>query len=456
MTQSNVPNLYRALKVPEFSSGAEADAATNAVLRRFSPETLLGGYLVGPENRLAELAYRLAVDGVPVFDRPIGAATLDPVESAVQEPSRADVEILLHAAQDGRLDSVLDRQSAPIVPTDVLFDMAAFNAARRSPDAPAILGYRPLESLNFSAPLVFYGPSGSGKTRLVEGICQRRRTLEPQKPVFYLSAADFSRSAINAIQRNQTLLFRQLVAQSQALAIENADILAEKETAQFETLAILDEAIRAKKLVVFSFSRHPATIPGFLPDLAARFSSGLLIPVNLPTEETKRVVVDLIAPKLGLRLNEETRRLCVQRLPSTIGAICGTLAQASQTFATSENALTIDNLDDFLARRNPDATWTFDRIVKTVAKYFAVSVVDMRGKKRSKTLVLARSFVVFFARRLTNATFREIGRQFSNRDHSTMIHATRELNEALKNDEELQRHAREIARLLNAEGSLSF
>ena len=453
LTRSDSLNSYHAIEIPAPLSD---DAATNAAVRRYSPESLLGGFLVGPENRLAELAYRLAVDGVPVFDRPIGATSLDPVETAVQEPSRADVEILLHAAQDGLLDSVLNRPNAPKVPANVLFDMATFNAARRSPDAPAILGYRPLESLNFSAPLVFYGPSGSGKTRIVEGICQIRRTREPQKSVFYLSAADFARSAANAIQRNQTLLFRQLITQAQVLAIEDADILSEKEAAQFEALAALDESIRAQKLVVFSFSRNPTTIPGFLPDLAARFSSGILIPVNLPTEETKRVVVDLVASKLATPLDEETRQRCVQRLPSTIGAICGTLVQAAQTLATSGKTLSIDNLDDFLARRNPNATWTLDRIIKTVAKYFAVSVVEMRSKKRSKTLVLARSFVVFFARKLTNATFREIGRQFSNRDYSTMIHSTRELTETLENDEELQRHAREIARLLDAEDSLSF
>ena len=201
---------------------------------------------------------------------------------------------------------------------------------------------------------------------------------------------------------------------------------------------------------------NPSTISGFLSDLAARFSSGLLIPVNLPTDETKRVVVDRIASKLALPLDEEMRQLCVQRLPSTVGAICGSLVQAAQTLAISQSALTIDNLDDFLAKRNPDATWTLDRIVKTVAKYFAVSVVETRSKKRSKTLTLARSFVVFFARKLTNATYREIGRQFSNRDHSTMIHATRQLVKALQNDEELQRHAREIARLLNAEDSVAF
>ena len=452
MARPNSPNLYHDLEIPTSLNENNADAVPNP----FSPEELLGGFLIGPENGLAELAYRLAADGVPIFDRPIGLSSLDPVEAAVQEHSRADVEILLHAAQDGLLGSVLDQPNGAKISASILFDMATFNASRRSPETPSILGYRHLESLSFSAPLIFYGSSGSGKTRLIEGICQIRRTKEPQKTVFYLSASDFSTSAINAIQRNQTLLFRQLVAQAHVLAIEDSDILAEKETAQLEMLATLDEAIRAQKLVIFSFSRNPSTISGFLSDLAARFSSGLLIPVNLPTDETKRVVVDRIASKLALPLDEEMRQLCVQRLPSTVGAICGSLVQAAQTLAISQSALTIDNLDDFLAKRNPDATWTLDRIVKTVAKYFAVSVVETRSKKRSKTLTLARSFVVFFARKLTNATYREIGRQFSNRDHSAMIHATRQLVKALQNDEELQRHAREIARLLNAEDSVAF
>ena len=138
MARPNSPNLYHDLEIPTSLNENNADAVPNP----FSPEELLGGFLIGPENGLAELAYRLAADGVPIFDRPIGLSSLDPVEAAVQEHSRADVEILLHAAQDGLLGSVLDQPNGAKISASILFDMATFNASRRPPETPSILGYR--------------------------------------------------------------------------------------------------------------------------------------------------------------------------------------------------------------------------------------------------------------------------------------------------------------------------
>ena len=457
LTNSNYSDLYRVVNLPSFPFHSEGDAVgANDVVKRFSPSELLGGFLVGPENRLVELAYRFAINGVPIFDRAIGATSLDPVVRVSAEPSRADVELLLRAAKEGNVDSFFERDKATPAPSSPLFDMARFNAERRSPDVPAIRGYRRLEELTFLTPLVVYGPSGSGKTSIVEGICQSRRVSEPQKTLYYLSAADFSRSLTDSIRRDQTRLFRQLLSQAHVIAIEDADLFSEKDTTQQEFLPILDDAIRTRKLVILTFSRNPATIQGFIPDLAARLVGGLLIPTYSPTDETMRVVVDRVASQLALPFNDEMRELCVQKIPSSIGVICATLVQAAHTLAATRQPLTLEFLDEFLSHRNPSASWSLERIVKTVAKYYAVSVVEMRSKKRSKTLALARSCVVFLARRLTNATFQEIGRQFSNRDHSTMIHAAHEIEEALKTDEELKFHLREITRLLKAENHISF
>ncbi|MGI6400918.1 MAG: helix-turn-helix domain-containing protein [Thermoguttaceae bacterium] len=457
MTRFNYPDIYRVLELPSFPLQADENGQTvEPVPNRFSSDELLGGFLVGPENRLAELAYRLAVDGTPVFDRPIGATALEPVETAMREPSRADIEFLFRAAQEGKTDALFDRENATSSPASPLFDMARFNATSNLQQAPKILGYRRLEDLDYLSPLVFYGPSGSGKTRVIEGICQRRRVLEPRKTLYYLSASDFARSLADAIRRRQTELFRSLFAQARVIAIEDADLLSERESAQEEFLPILDAAIRAKKLVILSFSRNPATIHGLLPDLAARLASGLLIPTNSPTEETQRVVVDRVVDKLMLPMTDEMRELCAQRLPPTIGAICAALVQVASEAAMTKTPLSIESLDNFFVRRKFERTWSLDRIVKTVAKYFAIPVSEMRSKKRTKTLVLARKCVVFFARQLTDATYQEIGRQFSNRDHSTMIHATNGLEKALRKDKELKFHLHEIARLLKAENYLFF
>jgi len=446
--QNNRSNgFYRVLPLPLFPTDSEASATPDP----FSSDALLGGFLVGSENRMAELATRLAIDGVPVFDRPLGNAPLDAVASSARTPTRADVEILLNAAENGsQRTSDIFRDSFE----SALFNAPLFNASRRDATRPAIVGYVPFERVDFLAPLVFYGPSGSGKTRLVEGICQRRRLAAPNKTTYLLPASDFIQALNDAIRRDQTELFRSLFMQASVVAIENADLLSEKEAAQSEFLSLLDAAIKTRKLVVLTFSQLPSAISGFTPDLEARLSSGLLVPTRLPTAETKGEVVDRVARKLGLNLSDDARELCVERLPSSIGGACAALVQAAREFSTLRSTPTYENFEAFFTRREPVREWTLQQIAHTVAKYFSVSVVAMRSKSRSKTLVLARRFVVFFARRLTDATFQEIGRQFSDRDHSTMIYAVKEIEDAYRNDEETRFHLLAVAKLLRAEEKL--
>jgi len=455
--------LRRVLALPTFP--AVSDDGVPLEADPFSPNALLGGFVAGPENRLAELAVRFAVDGVPIFERPLGAP-LDPDDATRfgGSSSRSDLETLFRQAADDATNAdfdaifdrdavrVDDRQSPTLFPLD---GRGATNGSDSTASArratPRVVGWRPLEDASFFTPLVFYGPSGSGKTRLVEGICQRRRLAEPNKTLYYLSGADFARALANAIQRDQTQIFRTLLTQARVVAIENADVLAERDAAQSEFLPILDAAARERKLVIVTLTKAPDEIRGFSPELAARLGAGLLVPTRLPTRETKRFVVERAAAKLGLRLDDATIDFCVENSPASVGGVCGTLVQAAQEFASRTRSPSAENFRALLEARNPEPTWTLDRVLKTVAKQFSVSVVEMRSKKRSKTLVLARNVVFYLARKLTDATFQEIGREFSNRDHSTTLRGARDVAEALETDAELRLQVREIVEKLRAE-----
>ncbi len=463
MSVASSAPLRRVLALPTFPAVSDDGVALEA--DPFSPNALLGGFVAGPENRLAELAVRFAVDGVPIFERPLGAP-LDPDDATRfgGSSSRSDLETLFRQAADDATNAdfdaifdrdavrVDDRQSPTLFPLDgrdATNGSDSTASARRA--TPRVVGWRPLEDASFFTPLVFYGPSGSGKTRLVEGICQRRRLAEPNKTLYYLSGADFARALTNAIRRDQTQIFRTLLTQARVVAIENADVLAERDAAQSEFLPILDAAARERKLVIVTLTKAPDEIRGFSPELAARLGAGLLVPTRLPTRETKRFVVERAADKLGLRLDAATVDFCVENSPASIGGVCGTLVQAAQEFANRTRSPSSENFRALLEARNPEPTWTLDRVLKAVAKQFSVSVVEMRSKKRSKTLVLARNVVFYLARKLTDATFQEIGREFSNRDHSTTLRGARDVAEALETDAELRLHVREIVEKLRAE-----
>ena len=429
-------NTCRTLNLPLFQRN-DAENAPDA----FSPEVLLGGVLLGAENRLAELATRFVCDGAPIFDRPVGS-----VESGAprRATSRADVEYLL-----SRFGSSDEDVSPDAI--DLLYDRTNYNRIAAKNNAPQIVDYQRFEDVPFLSPLVFYGPSGSGKTRLVEGICQTRRSLEPKRILYYLSATDFSRALVDAIRREQTELFRRLFIQASVVVIEDIDALATRETAQSEFPPLLDALLSARKLVVLTSSQRPNEIPGLLPDLAARLSSGLLIPVNLPSRETRTVAFHRVAEKLGLQLDSKSRDLCLERFPLNLGGFCASLVQFARETATFHTNVSYESALEYVERRNPEREWTLSDVVKAVAKYFSVSIVDMRGKKRYKTLALARKYVAYLARRLTDATLKEIGEQFSARNHSTIIHAIRDVESLLETDEQARRDLAEIVKALNAQ-----
>lgn len=445
MTQPVDSNLYHILQLPSFPRPQESEGEGKQGDTSFSTADLLGGYLAGPENRLAELAARFVMEGTPIFDRPVGDKKSSALASANGERSRADVEFLLSAASNAKQSEAVSQG------LNLLFDQARFNEFAKQSGEPEIVEYRRFEEVPYLSPLVFYGPSGSGKTRLLEGICQTRRLQEPRKTLYYLSANEFSQALNDAIRRDQAQLFRDLFNRASVVALENCDILSMRETAQIEFLPMLDSALKSRKLVVMTFSQLPSTISGLTPDFVARLSSGLLIPTRLPSRETREFAINRVSERLGLRLDPATFELCVERLPSALSGICASLVQAAREFSTFHTPMTVENMRDYLQRRNPTPEWTLERIIKTVAKYFSVSIVEMRSPKRHKTLVLARQYVAYLARLLTNATLRQIGAQFSARDHSTIVHAIHEMEETLLKSEQARYDLLQLLKLLNAE-----
>ncbi|MDO5308662.1 MAG: DnaA/Hda family protein [Planctomycetia bacterium] len=445
---------HRLLQIPNWLDEQNTEDPTK---EQFSPETLLGGFLVPEENRLPELATRMAMDGVPVFDRPLGDYPLDKLFG--EPTSHADVELLLRVSDRVSSNnlSLYTREDDPAPTTPhPLYNSAEFNARRPSKDWPKIVGYQPLEEVEYLQPLVFYGPSGSGKSRLIQGICQTRRLRRPQDVVYYVSAMDFANAILNALRKDQMQLFRSLFHQAKVVAIENAEYLVGRDTAQEEFLALLDSAIKAHALVILSFSKSPVKISGLNPDLSARLASGILAPTQLPSEATRRAIIDAVATRLALNLDEQTRAFCVARLPRSIGGVCASLVQIAQERALTRQKASLNFVRDLLERRNPSPTWSSQQIIRTTARYFGVSVTEMRGKKRLTSLVQARRIAIYLIRRLLGAPYAEIARQFSDREPATILHAERVVVKGIETDSRLQENIREIVAQLKAEDQIEI
>jgi chromosomal replication initiator protein len=248
---------------------------------------------------------------------------------------------------------------------------------------------------NGDPPLVFYGPTGVGKTHLVLGLAAGSRRYYPERVVAYTTAAEFARDVNDAVARKTTVELRRKYRQLDLLVLDGVDTLASKPVAQGELLHTLDDLHNRSGRVVVATRQSPAEMSKLFPALRGRLSQGLVVPVAAPGPEARlELVVQLAAAR---RIDvAAVRRLTKER--------------------ASAGGLTLRG------------------IAGAVGKHYRLRLAELRGPSRRQGVVVARGVAVYLARRLTNLSLEQIGHYFGQRDHTTMLHAHRRVEELLETD----------------------
>ena len=298
-------------------------------------------------------------------------------------------------------------------------------------------------------PLVLFGPSGTGKTSLglsflsnlskSNQASSKTQSKSVDLQPGYITASDFERRFRSAMETDSVVEFRLKLAARSGLLIDNLHELASKPVAQHEIVQLIDTLVAKNRPVLFTMEQSPYETTQLIPQLASRLGSGLTLPVSPPGADARFEIIRDLADLHQLRFTNEAVQVLVDRLPVTVPGINHILIQFKLSLSDSERSLDASPIDSdqvvqWLCVDNASIDLIEKLIRKTVAKAFNIKVADLSSQSRKQTTVLARGVAIWLNRQLTRTSFKKIGQQFGNRDHSTIMHAWRKIDSLVNGD----------------------
>jgi chromosomal replication initiator protein len=337
------------------------------------------------------------------------------------------------AAPDTRPREWLESQLHP----RLTFESFGVGASNRFTHAAAMaVSERPGEVYN---PLFIYGESGLGKTHILHAVGHEVKRLKPEAHVFYVSAERFTNEMIWAIQHGQTLAFRNRYRTVDVLLVDDVQFLAGKESTQEEFFHTFNALRDAHKQIVVTADQAPKDIKGLEERLISRFNQGLVADTQQPDLETRIAILRARADEdtCNVRLADDVVLLIADKVRGNVRELEGCLVRLLAVASLTHREITPELANEVLAQYvRPEAEHHQpERILAAVSERFGVRPETLVGKRRTQAIALPRQVAMYLMRHLTELSLVEIGRCFGGRDHSTVIHACRQIAERIQHDE---------------------
>lgn len=305
----------------------------------------------------------------------------------------------------------------------------AHAACRAVADAPA-------KAYN---PLFIYGGVGLGKTHLLNAI-GNHVAEQPDVKIAYVTTEQFTNEVINSIRYDKMMELRKKYRNIDMLLVDDVQFLAGKERTQEEFFHTFNTLYEAHKQIVLSSDRFPKDMPDMEERLRSRFEWGLIADLQPPDVETRIAILRKKSEDEGMRLPDDVVQFLATNMKSNIRELEGSLvrlgAYSSLTGQTITMEMAKNVLRDIIGEKKKIIA--MDDIEEVVATRYHVKIADLKSRRRSKTLVHPRQIAMYLCRELTSASFPEIGRHFGGKDHTTIIHACKQITKASAADSTLK------------------
>ena len=301
-------------------------------------------------------------------------------------------------------------------------------------------------------PLVICGGVGLGKTHLMHAAGNALRCSRPDMNIVYCSAEDFVNSMVSSIRLNAMPEFKRHYRSAQVLLIDDIQFFADKETSQEELFHTVDTLLQRRQQIIITCDRQPREMDGLPARLRSRFDNGLVIIIESPDLETRAAILIQKAAAMNLTLPEDCALFIARELCSNVRELVGALNRVSASVDFYGRAIDLDlvrdALSDILAVHNRQVR--MQDIKAKAAEYFGVRMSLLHAPTRTRPVVRARQVAMALARELTSHSLPSIGDAFGGRDHTTVMHACRQITELRRRDPEIERAYSNLRRLLTA------
>ena len=369
--------------------------------------------------------------------------------SIEEEPAQAEVTSSDTAVEEDMLDDYLGL-SAPLDPR-FTFDSFivgqpnafAHAAARRVADSP---------DMPFN-PLYIYGGVGLGKTHLMHAIAWTKRQQNPKARIVYLSAEKFMYQFIRALRSQDAMAFKRQFRSVDVLMIDDIQFIANKESTQEEFFHTFNALVDAGKQIIISGDRGPMDLEGLDERLKSRLGWGLVADIRPSTFDLRLDVVKLKAGLMNLEVPDSVAQFLAGKITANIRELEGALNRLAVHADISGKPITMDMTQDALGDvlRSYERRVTIDEIQRKVAEHYGLKLNDMYSVRRSRNVARPRQVAMYLCKKLTPRSLPEIGRKFGGRDHTTVMHAVKKIEELIANDPSFADDVNTVRRVLKGD-----
>tara|TARA_B100001029_G_scaffold59927_1_gene48423 strand:+ start:3707 stop:5056 length:1350 start_codon:yes stop_codon:yes gene_type:complete len=299
-------------------------------------------------------------------------------------------------------------------------------------------------------PLFIYGGVGLGKTHLMHAVGNELLSKDPSKKIAYVHSEKFVSDMVKSLQLGAISEFKQYYRSLDALLIDDIQFFAKKEQSQEELFHTFNSLLEKGSQMILTCDRYPKEIDGLEDRLKSRLGWGLPVVIEPPELETRVAILLSKAQSLNHALDEESAFFIAQKVRSNVRELEGALKRvvANSNFTGREITVDLikDSLKDLLAIQARQVS--VDNIQKTTAEYYNIKLSDLLSKRRSRSVARPRQMAMFLAKELTNYSLPEIGESFGGRDHTTVIHACKKIQELRNFNLDIEEDYRKLLRVL--------
>jgi len=370
-----------------------------------------------PDERDAEAA----IEGTPAFTEPVGG------DDRALAPAPLDPRFTFDNFVVGKPNEL------------------AHAAARRV--AEACSSANPMVPFN---PLFLYGGVGLGKTHLMHAIAWQVRLQAPERRVIYLSAEKFMYQFVRALRFKSTMDFKAQFRSVDLLMIDDVQFISGKESTQEELFHTFNALVDENRQVVFTADKSPSDLEGMEERMRSRLGWGLVADVHPTTYELRLGILESKAEHADIAVPKKVLEFLAHKIVSNVRELEGALNRIAAHSQLVGRDITLESTQELLRDllRSSERRVTIDEIQKCVAEHFNIKMAEMTSARRARAVARPRQVAMYLAKQLTSRSLPEIGRKFGGRDHTTVMHACKKIEELSVSDRALGEDVELLRRML--------
>ena len=299
-------------------------------------------------------------------------------------------------------------------------------------------------------PLFLYGAVGLGKTHLMHSIAWDIRLRDPSRRVLYLSAEKFMYQFIRALRFKDTMAFKDQFRSVDVLMIDDVQFIGGKDSTQEEFFHTFNALVDQNRQVIISADKSPTDLEGLEERLRSRLGWGLVADIHPTTYELRLGILQSKVEKLGVAVPTKVLEFLAHKITSNVRELEGAMNRIAAHATLVGRDITLEATQEVLhdLLRSYERRVTIEEIQRQVASHYQIRVGDMHSARRSRSIARPRQIAMFLSKQLTQHSLPDIGRRFGGRDHTTVLHAVKKIDELCLIDKQFQDDVEFLRRML--------